>query len=156
MRAGPTAQEKSQAPAQPQDLVIVGFGMVGFKLVERLSALDVLDRFQITLIGEEPYPVYDRIHLTEWLDHGDFDHLALGRPGWSEVPGVRTLTRTFARNGMRACPLCRGVYLNEMHYVRHIAHRQDDMIYISRLSTHLSHKTKTGEHIVIYVSHGGD
>ena len=92
LRAGPTAREESQSPAPPQELVIVGFGMVGFKLVERLSALHVLDRFQITLIGEEPYPVYDRIHLTEWLDHGDFDHLALGRPGWREMPGVRTLT----------------------------------------------------------------
>jgi len=92
VRAAPTVQHKSQAPTQPQELVIVGFGMVGFKLVERLSALDVLDRFQITLIGEEPYPVYDRIHLTEWLDHGDFDHLALGRQGLREVPGIRTLT----------------------------------------------------------------
>ena len=92
MTAAPTVQEKSQAPTQPQKLVIVGFGMVGFKLVERLSALDVLERFEITLIGEEPYPVYDRIHLTEWLDHGDFDHLALGRPGWSETPAIRTLT----------------------------------------------------------------
>ena len=72
--------------------MIVGFGMVGFKLVERLSALDVLERFEITLIGEEPYPVYNRIHLTEWLDHGDFDHLALGRPGWNETPAIRTLT----------------------------------------------------------------
>ena len=92
MTAAPTVQEKSQAPAQPQKLVIVGFGMVGFKLVDRLSALDVLERFEITLIGEEPYPVYDRIHLTEWLDHGDFDQLALGRPGWSETPAIRTLT----------------------------------------------------------------
>ena len=66
--------------------------MVALKLVERLSDLDALDRFEITLIGDEPYPVYDRIHLTEWLDHGDFDQLSLGREGWSEAPGIRTLT----------------------------------------------------------------
>ena len=66
--------------------------MVALKLVERLSDLDALDRFDVTLMGEEPYPVYDRIHLTEWLDHGDFDQLALGREGWSEVSGIRTLT----------------------------------------------------------------
>ena len=66
--------------------------MVALKLVERLSDLDALDRFDGTLIGEEPYPVYDRIHLTEWLDHGDFGRLALGREGWSEVSGIRTLT----------------------------------------------------------------
>ena len=88
----PFNTESPVAPGHPQRLVIVGFGMVAVKLVERLSDLDALERFEITLIGEEPYPVYDRIHLTEWLDHGDFDHLSLGREGWSEAPGIRTLT----------------------------------------------------------------
>ena len=66
--------------------------MVALKLVERLADLDALDRFEITLIGDEPYPAYDRIHLTEWLDHGEFNHIALGREGWSERAGIRTLT----------------------------------------------------------------
>ena len=88
----PLKTESPEAPGHPQRLVIVGFGMVALKLVERLSDLEALDRFEITLIGEEPYPVYDRIHLTEWLDHGDFDYLSLGREGWSEAPGIRTLT----------------------------------------------------------------
>lgn len=92
MSAAPIMRASSDASKHPQRLVIVGFGMVALKLVERLSDLDALDRFDVTLIGEESYPVYDRIHLTEWLDHGDFDQLALGREGWSEVSGIRALT----------------------------------------------------------------
>ena len=85
-------QQAAEQSERLQRLVIVGFGMVGFKLVERLAALGLLERFHVTLVGEERYPAYDRIHLTEWLDHGDFERLALGRPGWNETPAVRTLT----------------------------------------------------------------
>ncbi|MCZ0952818.1 MAG: FAD-dependent oxidoreductase [Gammaproteobacteria bacterium] len=95
-------QQAAEQSERPQRLVIVGFGMVGSKLVERLTALDVLERFHITLVGEEPYRAYDRIHLTEWLDHGDFECLALGRPGWNQTPAIRTLT------GDRATSIDRG------------------------------------------------
>ena len=92
MRIVPTERDDMEATGPPRRLVVVGFGMVAFKLVERLSSLGALDRYDVTLIGDEPYPAYNRIHLTEWLNHGDFSHLALGQPGWSETPGICTLT----------------------------------------------------------------
>ena len=91
-RIVPTEGSDKEAGARPRRLVVIGFGMVAFKLVERLTALGALERYDVTLIGDEPYPAYNRIHLTEWFDHGDFNHLALGRPGWGETQGIRTLT----------------------------------------------------------------
>ena len=68
--------------------------MVGHKLVERLAALGATWRYDVTIIGEEPHAAYDRVRLTEWLDHRDSGRLALSRPGWTDEFGVRVLTGT--------------------------------------------------------------
>ena len=73
-------------------LVVAGFGMVAHKLVDRLAALGALNRFAVTVVGEEPYPAYDRVRLTEWLDHGDTDRLALVSPAWNQELGMRVIT----------------------------------------------------------------
>ena len=72
--------------------MVAGFGMVGYKLVERLAALDAVWRYDVTVVGEEPLPAYDRVRLTEWLDHQDTGRLALARPGWSDALGIRVVT----------------------------------------------------------------
>ncbi len=81
----------SEAEGRPR-LVVAGFGMVAYKLVERLAALEALGRYDVTVIGEEPHPAYDRIHLSGWLGHRDPRRLALGRPGWSRELGIRAVT----------------------------------------------------------------
>ncbi len=81
----------SEAEGRPR-LVVAGFGMVAYKLVERLAALEALGRYDVTVIGEEPHPAYDRIHLSGWLGHRDSRRLALGRPGWSRELGIRAVT----------------------------------------------------------------
>ena len=73
-------------------LVVVGFGMVGHKLVDRLAALGGLFRFSVTVVGEEPHSAYDRVRLTEWLEHGDTDRLALSSAGWNQELGIRVIT----------------------------------------------------------------
>ena len=47
------------------NIVVVGNGMVGHHYVDRLlqASLDV----KITVIGEEPRPAYDRVHLSEYF-----------------------------------------------------------------------------------------
>ena len=82
----------NSGPDPRERLVIVGFGMVGFKFVERLKALGALERYAVTVVGEEPRPAYDRVRLTEWLDHRDSGRLALGGAGWSERSGIRVIT----------------------------------------------------------------
>ena len=79
-------------PEGRRRLVVVGFGMVAYKLVERLAALEALGRYEVTVIGEEPYPAYDRVHLTGWLEHRDRQRLVLGRPGWLQASGIRAVT----------------------------------------------------------------
>ena len=86
------------APEARRRLVVVGFGMVAHKLVERLAALDALGRFEVTVVGEEPYPAYDRVHLTGWFEHRDRQRLALGGPDWSRDMGIRAVTGTPVRS----------------------------------------------------------
>ncbi len=81
-------------PETHRRLVVVGFGMVAYKLVERLAALDALTYYEVTVIGEEPYPAYDRAHLTGWLKHRNRRRLTLGGPDWSRDMGIRAVTGT--------------------------------------------------------------
>ena len=88
-----TGEQDTHSEAEGrQRLVVVGFGMVAYKLVERLEALEALGRYDVTVIGEEPHPAYDRIHLSGWLGHRDVRRLALGRPGWIQELGIRAVT----------------------------------------------------------------
>jgi len=75
-------------------LVIVGFGIAAHRFVERLRWLDALDRYDLTVFGEEPLPAYNRVRLTEWLDHGDLGRLVLPSRQWSADHGVRVVTDT--------------------------------------------------------------
>lgn len=48
-------------------LVIIGFGMVGHRLVEAVRAGDRPGRWRIVVLGEEPHPAYDRTALSAYL-----------------------------------------------------------------------------------------
>jgi nitrite reductase (NADH) large subunit len=48
-------------------LVIVGNGMVGQRLVDAVRARDTAGRWQVTVLGEEPHPAYDRVAMTSYL-----------------------------------------------------------------------------------------
>jgi nitrite reductase (NADH) large subunit len=62
----------------PQDLIIIGNGMVGHHLVEQLVERGSVDHFRITVFGEERHPAYDRVHLSEYFSGRDAADLALG------------------------------------------------------------------------------
>jgi nitrite reductase (NADH) large subunit len=48
-------------------LVVIGNGMVGQRLVDAVRARDSGRRWQVTVLGEEPHPAYDRVALTSYL-----------------------------------------------------------------------------------------
>jgi nitrite reductase (NADH) large subunit len=48
-------------------LVVVGNGMVGQRLVDAVRARDITGHWQLTVLGEERYPAYDRVALTSYL-----------------------------------------------------------------------------------------
>ena len=76
----------------PQQLVVVGGGMVAQRLVEALRARDEAGRWHVTVLAEEPRAPYDRVALTSYFSGRDPESLSLGSPDLWGDPCV-TLVR---------------------------------------------------------------
>ena len=63
-------------------IVVVGHGMVGHKFVESLTAST--EKFEVTVIGEEPRAAYDRVHLTSFFSGKSAEDLSVVTPGFFE------------------------------------------------------------------------
>ena len=61
---------RAEAP-RSERLVVVGNGMVGHRFCETLAERDGRERCDIVVLGEEPRPAYDRVHLTRVLRRQD-------------------------------------------------------------------------------------
>ncbi|WP_275286125.1 nitrite reductase large subunit NirB [Halomonas elongata] len=72
----------------PQDLIIVGNGMVGHHLVEQLVERDAHRHYRIRVFGEERHLAYDRVHLSEYFSGRDADDLALSTADYYEAHGI--------------------------------------------------------------------
>ena len=72
-------------------LVVVGNGMAGMRAVEELLSR-APDRFDITVIGAEPHPNYNRILLSSVLA-GDktLDEIVINAPSWYAEHGIRLI-----------------------------------------------------------------
>ncbi|AVO35179.1 nitrite reductase large subunit NirB [Ottowia oryzae] len=72
-------------------VVVVGNGMVGHcfvqEMVRRTPDL-VAACLQITVLGEEPRPAYDRVHLSSFFAGTTADELSLVEPGFYDRPGL--------------------------------------------------------------------
>lgn len=69
-------------------LVVIGHGMVGNKLVESLVRRGAARTWDITVVGEEPLPAYDRVHLSRLFEGASPEDLSLSDPEVYSVPGV--------------------------------------------------------------------
>jgi nitrite reductase (NADH) large subunit len=72
------------------ELIVVGNGMVGHQLVDRLIGEDddkACD-FHVTVIGEEPRPAYDRVSLSSFFAGKSASDLSLVPPGRYEAAGI--------------------------------------------------------------------
>ncbi|HET6146326.1 MAG TPA: nitrite reductase large subunit NirB [Polyangia bacterium] len=69
-------------------LVVVGNGMVGHRFVELLIGEGRTSDFQVTVVGEEPRPAYDRVGLSGYFAGKSADDLSLVEPGSYERAGV--------------------------------------------------------------------
>ncbi len=58
------------APNLRKQLVVVGHGMVGHRFVESAISRGLTETYDITVIGEEPRPAYDRVALTSFFEVG--------------------------------------------------------------------------------------
>jgi nitrite reductase (NADH) large subunit len=73
-------------------LIVVGNGMVSWKFCDLLVRNGLNRRWQVTVVGEEPRPAYDRVHLTDYLGHRRPDSLALAHRGWYADQGITLVT----------------------------------------------------------------
>ncbi|WP_306513556.1 nitrite reductase large subunit NirB [Janibacter hoylei] len=70
--------ETTTSTPVPQQLVVVGGGMVARRLVDALRARDDAGRWAVTLLCEEPRAPYDRVALTSYFTGRHPEDLALG------------------------------------------------------------------------------
>ena len=82
----------TQHMTTPEQLIIIGNGMVGHHLVEQLVDNGALARYQVTVFGEERHRAYDRVHLSEYFSGRDADSLALCEADYYDVSGVELRT----------------------------------------------------------------
>lgn len=72
-------------------ILVVGNGMVGHyfmqELVKRHPDLAAAN-LQVTVLGEEPRPAYDRVHLSSFFSGSSAEDLSLVEPGFYDRPGL--------------------------------------------------------------------
>ena len=67
-------------PSKP--LIIVGNGMVSWRLCRKLVELGVHQTRSIQVFGEEPVPAYDRVNLTKYFEQDSPNDLLLDSADW--------------------------------------------------------------------------
>jgi nitrite reductase (NADH) large subunit len=85
----PASDTTGSPPAGGQSrLVIVGNGMASHHFCAKLVELNGPKRFQITVLGEEREPAYDRVHLTQILSGNSIEKLLLDSKDWYGGHGI--------------------------------------------------------------------
>ncbi|USS43866.1 nitrite reductase large subunit NirB [Burkholderia glumae] len=83
------------------NIVVIGHGMVGHKLLESLAGHPCAP--QVTVLCEEPRAAYDRVHLSEFFSGKTAEDLSLVAPGFFEAhPNFRLRLGTAAASVDRA------------------------------------------------------
>lgn len=77
--------------ARRNRVVVVGNGMVGHRLCESLVRSDLGEDVEIVVIGEEPRPAYDRVHLSEYFAGRSADDLLLADARWYAEEGIELI-----------------------------------------------------------------
>jgi len=71
-----------------QTLVIIGNGMMSFRLCQKLVENQVQRASRIVVFGEERHPAYDRVHLTDIFSGKPPEALILAEESWYEDNGI--------------------------------------------------------------------
>jgi nitrite reductase (NADH) large subunit len=74
-----------------KSLVVIGNGMVGYKLCELLNEYDREEAFDVSVFCEEPRPAYDRVKLTSFFEKESADELLLADVNWYKERKIRLL-----------------------------------------------------------------
>jgi nitrite reductase (NADH) large subunit len=74
-----------------EKLVVVGNGMVGWKLLQKLHEMGAMENFHVITFCEEPRPAYDRVHLSEFFGQKTAEELSLAPKDWYQEIGVELI-----------------------------------------------------------------
>lgn len=66
--------------------------MVSHRLCAKLTELDTDQQYAITVIGQEPEPAYDRVHLGDLFEGKTIQDLQLGSRAWYQERGIELIT----------------------------------------------------------------
>jgi nitrite reductase (NADH) large subunit len=69
-------------------VLVVGGGMVSHRFCEKMVEYDREKRYQLTVVGEEPRPPYDRVHLTTYFSQRSAEALSLAGSEWYRDNGI--------------------------------------------------------------------
>lgn len=79
-----------------KEIVIIGNGMATCRLLDELVAHGSEERYDITVIGDEPGGAYNRIMLSKVLEGAEPDTVVTKPPAWYEENGIRLLSPCLA------------------------------------------------------------
>ena len=69
-------------------IIVIGNGMVSYKFCEKMTADSSHNSCEITVLGEEPRPAYDRVHLSEFFSSASAADLELASANWYADRGI--------------------------------------------------------------------
>ncbi|MEM6692348.1 MAG: FAD-dependent oxidoreductase [Planctomycetota bacterium] len=82
VRPGGSNESKTKTRARRPRLLVIGGGMAGFGLCDRLARSGAIDSFDISLFGDEPQPAYDRVNLSSYFQGRSEADLLLADRDW--------------------------------------------------------------------------
>ncbi|MBV6645820.1 MAG: NAD(P)/FAD-dependent oxidoreductase, partial [Cyclobacteriaceae bacterium] len=63
-------------------IVVVGNGMVSYKFCEKIRQKMSAQQAEIVVFGEEHFPAYDRVHLSEYFEESSVEKLLMAPVEW--------------------------------------------------------------------------
>lgn len=78
--------------ARRKDIVIIGNGMATCRLLDELTTRNAQERYDITVVGDEPGGAYNRVMLSKVLEGADADAVVTKPPSWYEEHGIRLIS----------------------------------------------------------------
>lgn len=88
------AKRTDKLKAQDDTLIIIGNGMVSWRLCRQLVELGVPATRRVIVFGDEPRPAYDRVNLTKYFELDKPDDLLLSPLDWYEENSIELLVNT--------------------------------------------------------------
>jgi len=85
-----------------QTLVIIGNGMMSYRLCQKLVERGMQMHSRIVVFGEERHPAYDRVHLTDIFSGRPPETLLLAEETWYEENGIEL----YLNNPVVHCEFC--------------------------------------------------